>query len=352
MSSSKLNIAPVAHLEPAFVANIVSGATNWETLNFREAFEAGAAERAAVTRVLEANVDVPYAVHVVRQSMQRVNLLMPEIEKLPVRVDLIKRADFYARGTIHAQVLYTASIAPPERLQAVYEEALVYRGRVRSDIENLVEQGILPPEALDGIGTATGFRNVAYDTQKGIARLRAYESVIAGQGVLKPAALDRIEALANELEDLYTRRETSRGADPKIADERDRAFTLMHDSFEWARCAVTLLRWFHGDAKEIAPSMFSTVEAKEAKAKAERAKAAKAKANGESDADDAELDSDSDSDPAMDDSLLLTSDANHTNGATNGATTNSGATNGSATGTAARASANNTGMRGSNPFGE
>lgn len=345
MSTSKLNLAPNNHLDAALLASITSGDTNWDALNFREAFEAGARERAAVPRVIVANYDVPYAIHVVRQSMPKVMAMMPEIEKLPVRVDLIKRADFYARGTIHAQVLYTASIAPPERLQAVYDETLMYRGRVRSEIGNLINQGVLPPEALNGIGTATGFRNVAYDTQKGIARLRSYDSVIAGQGVLKAATLDRIEVLANELEDLITRRETSRGADPKITDERDRSFTLMYDAFEWARCAVTTLRWFYGDAKEIAPSMFSTVEAKEAKAKLGRAKAAKAKASGDDDGVTDDLDSDASAANALldaNDGNIDISVANRTAPNVNGASNGNGASNPNVA----------PGVRGSNPFGE
>lgn len=288
MATSRINIAPVVHLDPVFLADMTSGRTDWDSLNFREAFEATAAERAALSRVLDANVDLPNAVHIVRQSMPKVLQFLPEIEKLPVRVDLIKRADLYARSTIHAHVLYSASVVPPERLQAVYEETLGYRARARSEIAYLVNQGVLPPEALDGIGMATGYRNVAYDTQMAVTRLRFYKGAIAGRAVLDAETLNEFEANANELEDLFTRRETNRSGDPKLAEERDRSFTLMHDSFEWARCAIHCVRWFYGDAKEIAPSLFSTVEAKEAKARADRAKAARANASGDDETGDAD----------------------------------------------------------------
>ena len=109
MSTFKINLAPVTHLDPALVASIISGDTKWDTLNFRESYEAGAAERAAVPRVLEANLDLPNAVHIVRQSMPKVLLLMPEIEKLPVRVDLIKRADFYAEARAPRTALVIAT---------------------------------------------------------------------------------------------------------------------------------------------------------------------------------------------------------------------------------------------------
>lgn len=258
-SIKRINLTPPSHA-------LVPLPDNTE-LSYRGAFDLTAPERAALASedVLDTNVDLPNAVHIARQSVVRMQPLLPEIGKLPVRHELIARLEVRARAAIHAHVLYTASIAPPERLQAVYERALAGRQRVRSEVTNFINQGLVPANALDGMNNETGYRNVAYGTLYGVTTLRAHSAVIGTRGVLTPADLDEFELLANELETLNTRREQSRGADPKAVDEQNRAFTLMYESFEWARRAVWFVRWFHGDAREITPSLFTAPKTSKSK---------------------------------------------------------------------------------------
>lgn len=236
-------------------------------LSYRASFDLTAPERVVLASedVLDTNVDLPHAVQIARQSVVRIQPLLPEIAKLPVRHELIARLEVRARAAIHAHVLYTASIAPPERLQAVHDRVLVGRQRVRSELSNFINQGVVPANAMAGMNNETGYRNVAYGALYGVTTLRAHSAAIGTRGVLTPADLDELELLANELDTLNTRREQSRGADPKAVDEQNRAFTLMYESFEWARRAVWFVRWFHGDAREITPSLFTAPKTSKSK---------------------------------------------------------------------------------------
>lgn len=229
------------------------------TFRLRTAFEATAADRAALAEdeLVPINADIGAAAHTVLAAVPRVQALEREIAGVPVNHARIKSLDAYARAAGHAHAVYAVASAPPEQLQKKYELALNKRAAIRSDVQNLVNHGIVAPDALAGVPNETGYSNVSYDLVSLIAILRTAEERIEGRTITTPEDLEEAELLATELLEMSARREGKVVVPADIASDRQRAFTLLVRSYDETRRALHFLYWGSDEADRIAPSLYA-----------------------------------------------------------------------------------------------
>lgn len=110
---------------------------------YREAFDATAADREALVddELATINLDIGACVQMALAAVPRVVPLRDEIAPLPVKHALIDQLETYARAAGHAHAVYAVASAPPEELNALYEDAVKRRATMRSDVQNLVNHG-------------------------------------------------------------------------------------------------------------------------------------------------------------------------------------------------------------------
>lgn len=241
----------------AVPAPALAGATTG--FRFRDAYLSTAVERAAVdpSDLIHLSFDISLAVNIVLAVIPRLAQFKEEIGKLPLDHELIGGLEAFAQAAGHAQALYTIATAPPEELQAVYDDAAARRAALRSDAANLAAHGLLNPDAVGAIKSDVGYRNVGYDLMSLVSLMRNAGARIAGRSATLPEDLDRAELVANQLVELAARREARQQVDPSVAENRLRALSLMVKAYSQVRRAMYFIRWDFGDAEKLAPSVYT-----------------------------------------------------------------------------------------------
>jgi hypothetical protein len=232
-------------------------------LHFSEAFHASAAARAAITpaEFVRLTFDVTLSVNIVLVAARRIAQFEAEIAQLPVDHALIAQLDTYAYAVGYAQALYSVA-GVSQQLQVAYNDALAFRVTLRSDAANLSNHGIVHQDEVLAVKTEVGYRNVGYDLLALVSILRKAGPRAAGRTAILPRDLDRAEKVATQLLELTALKEQRQHGDPRAAEDRLRAITLMVKSYNQARRALHFWRWDYGDADEIAPSIYTARSAK------------------------------------------------------------------------------------------
>jgi hypothetical protein len=197
------------------------------------------------------------AVNTALAAYPRILELRAEFEQLPIDWSTIEQIKTLAEAAGHAQALYTVATQPPEELQAVYEDALARRATLKSDAMNLALHNLVNRDAVNAVKNDVGYRNVGYDLMSLVTIFRSAGDRLIGRTATLPADVDRAEAIANQLLAMNARREERSSVDPQIAEDRQRAFTLLLRAYDQARRALEFLRWERGDADRIAPSLYA-----------------------------------------------------------------------------------------------
>lgn len=226
---------------------------------FREAYLRTAVERTALdpSDLVHLSFDISLAVNIVLAAVPRLAQYKELIAALPLDHELIEALEAFAQAAGHAQALYAIATSPPEELQGVYDNAVVRRTTLRSDVANLAAHGLVNTDAVAAIKSDVGYRNVGYDLMSLVSLLREAAPRIAGRSATLPEELDRAELVANQLVELAARREARQQVDPSVAENRLRAVSLMVKAYDQVRRAIYFIRWDHGDAERIVPSVYT-----------------------------------------------------------------------------------------------
>jgi hypothetical protein len=226
---------------------------------YREAFDATTRDREAVEDedLSTINIDIGAAVQMALATVPRVEPLRDEMAPLPLKHTLIGKLESYARAAGHAHGVYAVASAPPEELSALYDDAVKRRATLRSDVQNLVNHGLVPVDSLEGIHGETGYRNVGYDLIGLVAILRNAEARVRNRTATLPEERDKAEFVASQLLDVVARRDGNSTVPAGIALDRQRAFTLLLRAYDETRRAVTFLRW-GAEADKLAPSLYTS----------------------------------------------------------------------------------------------
>lgn len=240
----------------------ISASTAQESpYRYREAFEATAAERAALDEqeLAPINIDVLAAVSTVNAAMPEIRAMRGAIGKTFVSFDLAQfdRLHTYALALQHAQVLYAAAIRSTEPTQELAARAVRLREMLVSDITALVNRGVLDGKRLAQLRGGTGFRNAAFDLQVLAAILREHWGAISSRTMVQFSEVEQAEALGADLTDAVDGREQVSSVAVAAASERTRAFTLFFRAYDEARRAATFLRWHEGGSDSVVPSLYA-----------------------------------------------------------------------------------------------
>ena len=209
--------------------------------------------------LVRTNVDIGRAAGIAIAAEPKISKLLPELEDLPG----FEVADVHELREVALAALYAHTASRPiedaSEVTRLAAEALPARYALRIQAEALADRGLLSRDAIDAIGTGKGHREVA-EALLSLAHLFTdAEEAIGGQTPVKRDELEHAANLGTQLILALGAREVSPHGideDEGAKDTRARAFTLLAKRYEKLRRAVTYVRWYEGDAREIAPSLY------------------------------------------------------------------------------------------------
>jgi hypothetical protein len=240
-------VDPVATSADADAAEFVAG------------FQRVEGEVRAVTEneLLHINIEVPGAVATVLGALPEVRAFRGEMSQL-AGFDL-KRFDKLRDYTLalgHTHAMYRAASGPADGVTELAEEVSALRDTLQADAAALARRGILDLGTVNKLRAPSGYKNIAFEVVGLVGLFREHWANIVGRSALKPEELEHAGRRAQELVTAVGLREQAPVAVGAASALRQRAFTLFANAYDDARRAILYLRWHHGDADDIAPSLY------------------------------------------------------------------------------------------------
>jgi hypothetical protein len=226
------------------------------------AFARVEAEIAAVPleSVRTINVHVPSAVVLVLGKLPRLLALRDEMIRACPRqpLETIDKLRDYALAAAHAYARVLPRDGGETRLRTLLNEASPLRERMLASAGALVAFGLLDAEAVAVIRRGTGHLDTIQDLLSLGELLRQAGPEVVSKTPLVPADIERAIQLGELLlEALGQQREGTDGSNDRGEAEEQlaKAFELFRRAYEEYRRTINHIRWYEGDADEIAPSL-------------------------------------------------------------------------------------------------
>ena len=165
----------------------------------------------------------------------------------------VDRLELLARAALQAHARYRvvetgADIVPlAEQLSSV-------RATLVAEVRALIARRVLPAGTIGSLVGGKGYKDLCVDVLQLVSVLTDQWETVGPKTGLGREELDRADALANQLATAVGLRE--QGVRSPAADLRQRALTLFAETYDDVRRMIWYLRWKHGDADRIAPSIF------------------------------------------------------------------------------------------------
>lgn len=204
--------------------------------------------------LLPVNLDVAAAALVVLGATPEIRthraalvaLVGEEMASVLDRLDLVARAALQAHSTLR-------SMEEGGDIPALSREVVRVREVLVAVVRLLIVRELVPASVLRELQGAHGFRNQCVDVLLLTSLLEERWSEVGPHTGLSLEDLHRAEASTNALATAVgIRNQASRSP---IAEMRQRAYTLLARTYNEARRLIAFLRWNHGDADQIAPSL-------------------------------------------------------------------------------------------------
>lgn len=309
----------MANNTPGSASSLVPLSTDVAPLRLRQAFDATAADRAALPadEVLPVRIDVVTAVVTTLGCVHKVLPYRGAIASGIAMFDLayLDKLEPYALALMESQTQYNAVAKPSEPIEPLSKELVATREMLLADVTALEARKLIDGRRGELRG-AVGYKAQATDVLLLASVLRAAWPKIEGKSAATQAELDHATLLAERMLTALGVREQGPKLAQAEADVRDRAYTLFVRAHDQVRRVIAFLRWDEDDLEEVMPTVFGG-----------KPKPGKAKAQKEADAAGA-------ASPA--------STGNGSNG--------NGTSNGTGNGAAKPASPAGSGLAGSDPF--
>lgn len=201
------------------------------------------------------NVDVAAAALVVIGAASEIRTHRPALvalcgEEMTACVD---RLELVARAALQAQAVHR-SVETGADVQMLSVELVKLREVLLAEVRALITREVLPRGAIRELQGVNGFKNQCVDVLQLVSILQDQWDIVGPRTGLSLEDIRRAEGAANALATAVgIRNQASRSP---AADLRQRAYSLMASTYDQARRMIWFLRWNHGDADRIAPSLF------------------------------------------------------------------------------------------------
>ena len=181
---------------------------------------------------------------------ERIAVALPEVD-----ASIPEHLMTHAMALSHAHTLFLMASQDVDTLPSLAEEARKLRRILLRDAEGMIQRGLLDAAVMPRLRIDKGYGNLAFDLQL-LAQLFRRCPPPPGLTAVREADLQRAEKLAATILILLGHRKKLRASIEAAADVRNRAFTLFTRVYDEVRRAVVYLRWVHGDADRLVPSLY------------------------------------------------------------------------------------------------
>lgn len=214
-------------------------------------------EGVADAELVPINIDIMLAVTTVLGSIPELRQFRAELLSKTPTLDIARldKLELYARAAGHAHARHLRAAAAPD-VSPLIEAAEELREVLLSDASALARRGLIDGEVLGGLKGPVGHRNLAFDLSALSSVLRESWASIESKSAIAAAELELARQYADQLLTVVGLREQGPPPTSTSALIRQRAFTLLVQSYNQVRRALGYLRWDEDDLESIAPSLY------------------------------------------------------------------------------------------------
>lgn len=203
------------------------------------------------------SVDIAHAHQIALAAADRIDELMPQLEKLAtLDIPRIRKLRLYAAACQHAHMLATAPEEVDPRLPRLIEEAVKLREDLLATAKLLVQFGEVTQERVATIRTGPGHVELASAVEQLGVLFEELSDRVSSRIPVTAAMVERAPVLALELHALLGAKKLRPAARSEAQAMRQRAFTLLVKAYEECQSAVEFVRRRQDDAVTFTPSLF------------------------------------------------------------------------------------------------
>ena len=210
------------------------------------------------SELLPINVDIASVVTMVCGAWPQIVALRSEVESLS-HIDMAQfdSIEGLALSLGHAQSLYLAVNGPSEALPPLAAEAQKTREVLLAEVKLLGKRGLIDASFADSFRGGPSYKTIAFELLALVNCLRTLPPAAAARIQSTAEELDAAEALMHSMTQELGAREVAPAVVAAASHARQQNFTLLAGAYEEARHAIIFLRRKHGDADELAPSIYA-----------------------------------------------------------------------------------------------
>ncbi len=245
--------------------------TNTNTNATTDPAAQGPRYRGAFTRLLQAirslsaenyapvNLDVMSSIRTTEGVLPKIANMKPLIAQLLPQfpMELFDQLEDRALALGHAQTVYESAQQPPAILQTLSDEATAAHDVALSEVNTQIKRGLIPAQALGGLKGGNGYRNLADDLFTLSETMKSNWSTISGRTSMTMDELDRMENLADQINQALGIREQMPELQAAAARDRQAAYTLFIEAYDEVRAAIAYVRRKEDDVDTIMPSLYA-----------------------------------------------------------------------------------------------
>jgi hypothetical protein len=204
------------------------------------------------------NLDVSASVATIYGAAPRASVFEPEIAQLPFcDHPLIHSIPEMRLAVLHLQNERNASTRRASELAPLVEQGTALLELMVTDVKGLILRKLLPADALGEYDSSNGYQALANNLGLVSNLAMRHWAAIEGRSGMTKDDVTRASTLNTDIVRVIGQRTNDESEAPAFALLRAQAFTLLVRAYEELRRAIGYLRYHHGDADDITPSLYA-----------------------------------------------------------------------------------------------